>query len=161
MTTSPPSAADAASPDDLPPDADHLTVVTICDTCKFPDGTPTRDGLSGGASFFETTRQAWRALPPQDQARLALRSFSCLMNCDRSCSAAVSAAAGATKTGYVLGDFEPTRDAAEAVLAYALGHQSSATGVVPYKTWPPGVKGKFIARIPGAAPPAAAPKLID
>ena len=125
-----------------------ITEITICDSCKFPGGAPTRDGLSAGEVFLAALERALADLDEPDRARLKLRRFSCLMNCSRSCSAGVAAADGSAKVSYVLGDFEPGADAAEALIGYALGHAESDTGVVPYKTWPQGVKGHFVARVP-------------
>ena len=100
-----------------------------------------------------SAEQAVEALDTDQKAKLRLRPFSCLMNCSRACSAAVSAADGSNKVSYVLGDFEPDREAAEALVGYALGHAASDTGVVPFKTWPQGVKGHFIARVPARREP--------
>ncbi|MGH1559316.1 DUF1636 family protein [Caulobacter segnis] len=52
--------------------------------------------------------------------------------------------------GYVLGRFEPTIEAARAILDYAVAYAASAEGVVPYRQWPEGVKGHFIVRVPPA-----------
>lgn len=135
-----------------------VSEITVCDTCKFPDGEPVRNGLSAGATLLIALEDAMAALPEADRARLRLRPFSCLMNCSRSCSAAVACASGArSKVSYVLGDFEPGREAAEALIGYALGHANSENGVVPYKTWPQGVKGHFVARVPQPAEPAGKP----
>ena len=129
-----------------------LTQITICDSCKFPDGEPSRAGRSAGEVFLAAMDEAMAALSDAERAQLRIRPFSCLMNCSRSCSAAVSAADGSDKVSYVLGDFEPDREAAEALIGYALGHARSETGVVPFKTWPQGVKGHFIARVPAREP---------
>lgn len=133
-----------------------LTEITICDTCKFPDGAPSRGGRTAGETFLAALHDALATLAPEDRARLRVRPFSCLMNCSRSCSAAVSAADGTNKVSYVMGDFEPDQAAAEALIGYALGHASSDTGVVPYKTWPEGVKGHFVARVPAPDAPDSA-----
>jgi predicted metal-binding protein len=50
--------------------------------------------------------------------------------------------------GYVLGKFEPTDEAAQAILDYAVLYAGSAEGIVPYRQWPHGVKGHFIVRTP-------------
>lgn len=123
------------------------TEIVVCDSCK-------RIGVDGvedpgaGLALHASVLDALAALAPEDRARLSVRRFSCLMNCSRGCSAAVAGTQGPEKVAYVLGEFAPGPEAAEALIAYALGHVASETGVVPFKTWPQGVKGKFVARVP-------------
>lgn len=127
-----------------------VSTVTICETCAWSDGEKVKDGLSAGAVFAEAVEAAARGAEGVETQR-----FSCLMNCAQPCSATVAAPG---KIGYALGRLEPTPEAAAALVAYAAGHASSDTGAVPYRTWPAGVKGKFVARIPatGAEPARAA-----
>ncbi|MEM9724045.1 MAG: DUF1636 domain-containing protein [Pseudomonadota bacterium] len=129
-----------------------MTEIAVCDTCKHPDGVREKDGVTGGGLLLDAVRAAVEALPEADRSGLSVRGFSCLMSCSRACAASVGPAAGAAKTSYVLGGFEPSAAAAEALVGYALGHVASEDGVVPYKTWPQGVKGKFVARIPPRPP---------
>ncbi len=81
---------------------------------------------------------------------LDVRRQSCLMGCERHCNTAIMAPG---KLTYVLGMFTPTKASAEAVVEYAQHHAASETGIVPFRQWPQGVRGHFIARIPalGAA----------
>jgi predicted metal-binding protein len=44
--------------------------------------------------------------------------------------------------------FKPSEASAEAIVEYAELHAASETGRVPFKQWPQGVKGHFVARIP-------------
>lgn len=114
--------------------------ITICDTCKRADwspGTPT-DGERLAA-----------LVEPLAEGKLPTRRHSCLMGCTHGCNVAVQAAG---KICYTLGRFEPTREAAEAIVAWALLHQASATGQVPYRTWPEAVKGHFVTRHPPLPP---------
>jgi predicted metal-binding protein len=67
------------------------------------------------------------------------------MACTRHCTVHLRAAG---KINYVIGDFEPTADSAATLLDYIAKYQLSATGQVPYNTWPQGIKGHFIARTP-------------
>ena len=116
------------------------TTLIICDTCKLAPDQPTRDGRTGG-EILAAHVEAAAALRPS----VNVRRTSCLMGCERHCNAAVSAPG---KIAYVLGKFEPTPDAAEALVEYAEKHAASETGAVPYREWPAGVKGHFTARIP-------------
>lgn len=118
-------------------------VVTVCDTCRHPDGEKEKDGVSGGARFAEAVEAAAEAVGDS----MAVRRHSCLMGCKRHCAAALSAPDGGKMT-YVLGDFEPSAEAADALTRYAALYAESDTGVVDFKSWPEGVKGKFLARVP-------------
>ena len=74
-----------------------------------------------------------------------VRRHSCLMGCDFACNVAIQSEG---KLNYVLGTFEPTKDAAEGIVEYACLYAESETGQVPYKTWPQAIKGHFRARLP-------------
>ncbi|MBT9384732.1 DUF1636 domain-containing protein [Pseudooceanicola sp. CBS1P-1] len=114
------------------------TWITICDTCK----TESWDAASG-----RTDGEALAALiEPAAAARgVKTRRVSCLMGCKQGCNVAIQ---GADKLNYTLGRFEPTAEAAEAIADYAALHQESATGQVPFRQWPQGVKGHFVTRHP-------------
>ncbi|GGK07314.1 hypothetical protein GCM10009304_36930 [Pseudomonas matsuisoli] len=76
---------------------------------------------------------------------LTVTRTRCLMTCQRHCAAVLRAPG---KITYVLGGFTPDETAAEALLDYAGKYTESETGQVPFRTWPAGIKGKFVARIP-------------
>ena len=76
---------------------------------------------------------------------MQLQRIQCLMSCQRSCSAAMHEEG---KYSYVFGDFLPDLTSAEALLDFVSGYQLSDTGQVPFKEWPQGIKGHFVARIP-------------
>lgn len=82
------------------------------------------------------------ALAPQG---ISVRRKSCLMGCDRHCNIAIQAGG---KLSYVMGKFTPDAEAAQAIVDYAQAYAESESGQVPYKQWPQGVKGHFVARIP-------------
>lgn len=117
------------------------TTIFVCDTCRYSiedkvDGA----GRTGGeilAGYVEAAAEG--------VTDVIVNRQSCLMGCDRHCNTAISAPG---KLSYVLGRFEPSEDAAAAVVEYAALHASSDTGRVPFKQWPQGVKGHFVARIP-------------
>lgn len=73
------------------------------------------------------------------------RRVSCTMGCERACNVTVQ---GTAKLNYTLGKFEPTAEAAEAIVGWALLHAQSESGQVPYRQWPQGVKGHFVTRHP-------------
>ena len=74
---------------------------------------------------------------------LATRRVSCTMGCERACNIIVQAAG---KIGYSLGKFEAKPEDAAAIVAYAAMHAASASGQVPFRDWPLGVKGHFVSR---------------
>lgn len=112
------------------------TYVTVCETCRREGhGDEPRPGAVLAA--LVEARAAGTAL--------RVRRTACLMGCDHGCNLAVQAPG---KLAYTLGRFEPVDEAAEAVVAWALLHAESATGQVPYKLWPQGVKGHFVTRHP-------------
>lgn len=115
------------------------STITVCDTCRRPHRKELKEEPSCGAWLLaEIEREA-------AAAGLTVRHVSCLMGCERACNVAVSAPG---KLTYVLGRFDPTPEAAAAIVAYAAGHAASESGAVPFRQWPQGVKGHFIARIP-------------
>ncbi|QQA43190.1 DUF1636 family protein [Pelagovum pacificum] len=115
------------------------TWITICDTCKREDWD-----ASLGRTHGEMLAELIEGAAPEGPD-VRLRRVSCLMGCDHGCNVAVQAAG---KLCYTLGRFEPTEEAAHAILDYARMHSDSDTGRVPYRDWPQGVKGHFVTRHP-------------
>jgi predicted metal-binding protein len=129
------------------------TTIFVCDTCRYSAEHRTGPGeKTGGEMLAERIEQLASAAPG-----IEVRRQSCLMGCEGFCNTAVTAPG---KLTYVLGRFAPTDASAEAVVDYARLHAASATGQVPFRQWPPGVKGHFVARIPAVGPaigPVAGP----
>ncbi|MEM7271385.1 MAG: DUF1636 domain-containing protein [Pseudomonadota bacterium] len=115
------------------------TVITVCDTCRREHRKELKEEAPCGEDLLSAVREA--ALDTD----VNVRSVSCLMGCERACNVAISANG---KLTYVLGRFDPDGDAASAIVEYAQGHALSETGAVPFRQWPQGVKGHFVARIP-------------
>ena len=116
-----------------------VTWITICDTCKRDDWAERGAGETDGERLAALVERAAAG------SGLRTRRTACLMGCDHSCNVAVQAAG---KLAYTLGRFEPTAEAAEGIVAWALGHAGSETGQVPYRAWPQAVKGHFVTRHP-------------
>jgi predicted metal-binding protein len=116
------------------------TWITICDTCKRADWEDRGAERTDGEVLADLIEASARG---KDAVRT--RRHSCLMGCTSGCNVTVQAAG---KIAYTLGDFEPEETAASAIVDYAALHAASASGQVPYKTWPQGVKGHFITRHP-------------
>lgn len=116
------------------------TTIIVCDTCRFSQDEKTApDGRTGGTILAEYVERL--------AGDVAVRRVSCLMGCERHCNTAIQAPG---KLTYVLGKFAPDEEAAQAVVDYARLHRESESGQVPFKQWPQGVKGHFVARIPSA-----------
>ncbi len=116
------------------------TWITICDTCK-------RDGWdqSGATVTDGETLAALIETAATGVAGLRTRRVACLMGCKTGCNVTVQAHG---KLSYTLGSFEPVEDAAAGIVTYAALHAESATGQVPYRTWPQAIKGHFVTRHP-------------
>ena len=82
------------------------------------------------------------------------------MKCFSMANASAASAVAISHPGkmtYVMGRFEGTVENAEAVAEYAAHHAASDSGVVPFRSWPQGVKGHFVARIPPVEDDAPVP----
>lgn len=127
-------------------DAGEGAGLVVCTTCRFSaDEREDADGVRGGARLVAALRAEQAADGRLDG--FAIEEMACLFNCTQHCSIHLRAPG---KIGYVLGRFEPTAEAARAILDYAVAYMTSEEGVVPYRQWPEGVKGHFIVRVPPA-----------
>ena len=115
-----------------------MTTLTLCETCGFDAAVAEaeRPGMRLAAEV-----EALAAAEPE----LKVRRTRCLMACQRRCTALLRAPG---KITYVLGDLAPGGESAAALVAYARHYRQSATGQVPFRDWPAGIKGHFVARIP-------------
>jgi predicted metal-binding protein len=113
-----------------------------CETCRPADRD--EQGRAAGERLIRELRAAHEAGVGTD---VEVSTVRCLWACQRSCAVHLRAPG---RAGYVLVGFDPTRDAAEAILEYATLYAQSETGAVPYKTWPAGVRGHFLCRLPPA-----------
>ncbi|MEM9433254.1 MAG: DUF1636 domain-containing protein [Pseudomonadota bacterium] len=116
------------------------TTITICDTCKREDWEVRGLEKTDGERLAELVEAAAR-----ESEAVITRRHSCLMGCARGCNVAVQAAG---KLAYTLGDFDPSEDAALALVEYASLHAQSDSGTVPYRQWPQAIKGHFVTRHP-------------
>lgn len=120
-----------------------MTTLTICTTCRNEATREHKEGAPTGEAFLEEVRNAVGDAP------LKVRGVACLMGCAHGCNSALSAE---DKLTYVLGRFDGTAEDAEALVEYATKFSESETGAVPFRQWPQGVKGHFVARIPPLDP---------
>ena len=87
------------------------STLTVCETCRGP-GWAEGDARQGEALALLAEAAA-------EGTGVAVRRTQCLMGCEAGCNAAVQ---GAGKLAYVLGRFEPTAEAAGALVAFAALH---------------------------------------
>lgn len=129
----------------LIPVEDGLAIVP-CTTCRLSaDAREDDAGIRGGA-LMATALHRVKASDPR-YAGIAIQPMPCLFSCTEHCSVHLRAPG---KVGYLLGRFAPDDDAARAILDYAVAYRDSAHGKVPFRQWPQGVKGHFVARLPPA-----------
>ncbi|SLN29961.1 hypothetical protein PSA7680_01412 [Pseudoruegeria aquimaris] len=114
------------------------TWITICDTCKREDWAARGSQDTDGETLAALVESA-----AQGVGSLRTRRQSCLMGCKHGCNIAIQAHG---KLAYTLGDFTPSAESAQAIVDYAALHAESASGQVPYRSWPEGVKGHFVTR---------------
>lgn len=125
---------------------DEGLAVVACSTCRFrPDGREDAAGRRGGALLVAALRDAQEADPAY--APVAVQEMPCLFACAEHCTIYLRAPG---KIGYVLGRFVPDANAARAILDFALAYAGSESGQVPYQSWPEGVRGHFLTRMPPA-----------
>lgn len=117
--------------------------IIVCATCRYSKTQAERGGRRGGTLLFEALLQLTAAAP--ERPRFELRTTRCLMACERHCNVHLRAPG---KLCYVVGDMPPDAVGAAIILDYFLKYLQSETGSVRYRTWPEGIKGHFIARIP-------------
>ena len=118
--------------------------IYVCETCRYSEAEATDEsGHSGGKILHDKLA----ALAKQGglSEHYDILTTRCLMGCDHHCNVHLRAPG---KICYVIGRFEPNDDSAEAIIDYFEKYLQSDTGQVPYKSWPAGIKGHFISRIP-------------
>ena len=124
--------------------AEKRLAIGACTTCRVSaTDREDADGVRGGA-LLVAALEAAKAADPR-YAEVAIQQMPCLFSCGEHCSIHLRAPG---KVGYLLGRFAPDADAAQAILEYAVHYGASAEGRVPFKDWPQGIKGHFIARTP-------------
>lgn len=119
----------------------------FCRTCRYSrEEKLAPDGRSGGEILAEYAKDV---LGDQGRSDIGIGFQTCLWSCKRHCNVLLRDDA---KYSYLTGDFAPDRQSAEAILEWFDLHEQSETGEVPFRSWPDGMRGHFIARIPPAWP---------
>jgi predicted metal-binding protein len=117
--------------------------LVVCTTCRFSDQSKLApDGRTGGEILLGHVQDALRGAGRED---VVVEPQACLWNCNRPCSIVLR---DTERFSYVTGGHAPSREQAEAVIAWFDLHGQTATGEVPFRQWPQAMRGHFIARIP-------------
>lgn len=117
--------------------------LVFCTTCRFSVEDATGpDGLTGRETL---ARAAEAVLDERGRAEARVDRRACLWSCKRHCDVWLRDAA---RFSYPVGDFAPSGAAAEAILAWYNLHGQSEHGMVPFRSWPVGMRGHCIARMP-------------
>lgn len=118
--------------------------IVVCNTCRLStEAREDAEGQRGGVRLAAALHSVKGSDPAY--AAVEVQEMPCLFACKDFCTVYLRAP---DKVGYVLGRFEPTEEAARAILDYARAYAESAWGQVPFRHWPEGVKGHFITRTP-------------
>lgn len=115
----------------------------ICSTCKFsPESKAGPDGRTGGEMLHAAVQAV---LAKTGRTDVAVATQACLWNCDKPCSVIIQ---DDERFSYVTGKNIPSEEQAEAILAWFDAHGETEDGSVPFRQWPQGMRGHFIARLP-------------
>ena len=119
----------------------------FCTTCRYSAEESTGpDGLTGGEALARHMEATLAARGRQD---VKVERQACLWNCMKPCSVVLR---DTDRFSFVTGNNSPTLAQADAILAWFDLHGETATGEVPFRSWPQAMRGHFIARIPPAKP---------
>ena len=119
--------------------------LTVCTTCKF---SKEHAYNANGETSGEILLKSLETLRDKRETRLKIVGHECLWACKHSCTVLLE---DEKRTGYLAGYFSPEDKDAEAILDWCAAHDKTEDGNVPFIEWPQGMRGHFIARIPGKA----------
>ena len=118
--------------------------VIACNTCRHSaDAREDGDGVRGGALLAAALRDL--AATDDRYREIAVEEMPCLFACTSFCTIYLRAPG---KVGYVLGKFAADEASAASILEFTRLYAESEHGQVPYRSWPDGVKGHFLVRVP-------------
>jgi predicted metal-binding protein len=115
--------------------AEDRPCLHVCITCRAGEALAEGDTPQGMILHQALDRLA--------AGRLDLRPATCMANCERGCSAAISAPG---KWTYVLAGLRP--EMADDLLVYADAYAASSSGTVMPSRRPPSLRHAILARVP-------------
>lgn len=120
-----------------------MRAIVFCATCRFPDKEKVNgDGVTGGEML---AREMEALLAETGRDDVYVERQECLWSCTEHCNVLLR---DTEKFSYLTGRFAPERDSAESLLEWFDMHGESDEGAVPFRQWPDGMRGHFIARLP-------------
>lgn len=111
-----------------------MSTLFVCTTCRRQGDAPAEPRAG------ERLREALE----RNAGDLEIVGIECLSNCQRGCSAAVTAPG---KWTYVIGHLDPELHAGD-MLAFARLHRAAGDGLPPWRERPVHIRGNTIARVP-------------
>jgi predicted metal-binding protein len=114
--------------------------IVACETCG--GAQREADGRSRGEHLIERLQ---RELGTRGDVGIDCTSVRCLWACKKSCAVLLRSAG---RVGYVIAELPPDDVSARALCDYAGLYLESEDGAVPFKLWPPALKGHFHCRLP-------------
>jgi predicted metal-binding protein len=121
--------------------------IVFCTTCRHSAASQEGpDGATGGETLAKEMEDL---LAERGRSDVRVDRQACLWSCTRHCNVLIR---DSERYSYLAGGFAPDRGSAEAILAWFDMHGATATGEVPFRTWPSAMRGHFIARIPPLKP---------
>ena len=121
-----------------------MSTLFVCVTCRPADSAWPADRPRPGATLYARLKES--------AADLEVVPVECLSNCQRSCSAAVSAPG---KWTYVIGHLDPERHVAD-MLKFARAHKAHEQGLPVWRERPEHIRRNTIARVPPMTVPGVA-----
>jgi predicted metal-binding protein len=115
----------------------------VCTTCRGSGEAAPLEDVRPGARLFAALEQQLAGDPD-----LRVVPVECLSNCQRSCTAAVTAPG---KWTYVVGHLDPDQHVGD-ILDFARLHQAHADGLPVWRDRPLHVRKNTIARVPPMSP---------
>lgn len=119
--------------------------VIFCTTCRH--STEEKEGPDGATGGETLARTFEAVLAERGRDDVTVERQACLWACLRHCNVWIR---DDKRFSYIAGGFEPGRAAAEAILDWFDLHGATEDGAVPFRQWPQGMRGHFIARLPPA-----------
>jgi predicted metal-binding protein len=120
-----------------------MRALVFCTTCRYSRASQTApDGRTGGEMLIAEMESVLKSRARDD---VKIERQPCLWSCVRHCNVLLR---DDQRYSYLAGDFNPTSEAAEAILHWFDLHGASEAGIVPFRDWPREMRGHFIARIP-------------
>lgn len=113
--------------------------LSVCTSCRLDRSGPYDADKTDGRPLARLVEGA------AAETTIRVRPIGCLLQCERACSAGLTAPG---KWSYAFNGLPPTEASAAMLVAFARLYALSLDGIVPFAQWPPGIEAHFGARLP-------------